>query len=405
MQNHWLPYLQGSIILLLFQLGYSLLKNKSSFRLQRLFLLSGLFLSLTPFVWHWLPQWRPEQLITFSLPALDIQGEGSNALPGWNYLSLLPYLYFVGVTLSLLPAIGNLIRVGYWLWSGYWERKQGFTLVHTVGKKHGICSFGPFVFISAQTSVPQAFLLHEQTHIHKQHSVDKLLMQLVASLYWFLPTVYMLRRDLNLVHELEADAAVVQVYPTLAYATELSAYSLGVPGALLMNPLFKSKSQLLTRITMLNKTINPRNNKLALGLLFLAIMLGCSQAYVGSEADDAPRPNEVIIAEILESVDVMPEFPGGKEALLQYMLDKVKYTDRAKSDSAEGIVVVSFVVNNLGDIQKAEVLRTVHPDLDALSVKAVEAMPRWTPGQQDGKPVNMAFKLPFRFKLPKATEE
>ncbi len=83
----------------------------------------------------------------------------------------------------------------------------------------------------------------------------------------------------------------------------------------------------------------------------------------------------------------------------------VKYPASAKKDSIEGIVIVQFVVTRLGDVAEAQILRGIHPDIDLEALRAVRAMPKWTPGQLNGKAVNALYVLPFRFKLSSEEKE
>ncbi len=130
-------------------------------------------------------------------------------------------------------------------------------------------------------------------------------MQVVASVFWFVPIVYWLRRELELLHELQADAYVVKQLNAHAYATELSAYALGVPAQLLLNPLFKSKHQLLTRITMLNKQ-TLHNSKLALGTLGLSLLLSCSQSMLQGDGLSAEKV-DLQTETVHEAIEIMPE--------------------------------------------------------------------------------------------------
>ena len=102
---------------------------------------------------------------------------------------------------------------------------------------------------------------------------------------------------------------------------------------------------------------------------------------------------------IFEVVEQMPLFPGGIEALIQYMGQNVRYPVEAQKAKVQGRVVVSFIVGKTGDIRKVHVLRGVDPALDAEAVRVVESMPKWTPGMQDGKEVAVRYTIPVMFSL------
>ncbi len=131
------PLLQGSLVLLLFAGGYLLLRRKSTFKLQRLHLLSGLLLSLLPFVWQLLPEWQPQNALRVSMPVLEVTplATESPAYSGQSPTSWLGNLYLLGVLLSLLPAMASMLQLLRWLRRASFEKLPHFTLVRTAGTR------------------------------------------------------------------------------------------------------------------------------------------------------------------------------------------------------------------------------------------------------------------------------
>lgn len=72
--------------------------------------------------------------------------------------------------------------------------------------------------------------------------------------------------------------------------------------------------------------------------------------------------------------------------------------------NVQGRVIVTFVVRKNGEIVDAKVVKSVHPQLDAEALRIINGMPNWTPGMQNGKPVNVKFALPVSFKLDSSTD-
>ncbi|MDR3134218.1 MAG: TonB family protein [Prevotellaceae bacterium] len=99
-------------------------------------------------------------------------------------------------------------------------------------------------------------------------------------------------------------------------------------------------------------------------------------------------------------VEENPQFPEGQAALLKFISDNLKYPKEAASRKIEGRVTVEFVVKADGRVSDVKVLRSVDPLLDEEAVRVIKAMPRWTPGKQEGKPVAVRFILPVSFKIP-----
>ena len=95
-----------------------------------------------------------------------------------------------------------------------------------------------------------------------------------------------------------------------------------------------------------------------------------------------------------DAVEVMPEFPGGTEALLSFIKDNLKYPQKAIDEQTEG-----RVIDKTGKVSSPEVIRGVTSELDQAALDIVSALPDWKPGEQDGQKVNVKYTLPVVFKL------
>ena len=98
-------------------------------------------------------------------------------------------------------------------------------------------------------------------------------------------------------------------------------------------------------------------------------------------------------------VEHHPSFPGGQQALLDFLRQNVNYPEQAKKDSIEGRVVVGFVIDTDGSITDPKIVRSVHPLLDAEALRVVKLMPKWEPGSENGTPVKVKYNLPISFKI------
>ena len=98
-------------------------------------------------------------------------------------------------------------------------------------------------------------------------------------------------------------------------------------------------------------------------------------------------------------VEEMPEFPGGTDALLEYLRTNLKYPDECKENNIQGRVLVSFVVNKTGEIINAEVVKSVNELLDAEALRVVNSMPVWKPGKQRGEVVRVKYVVPVNFSM------
>ena len=98
-------------------------------------------------------------------------------------------------------------------------------------------------------------------------------------------------------------------------------------------------------------------------------------------------------------VEQMPEFPGGQEALMQFLRQEVKYPKEAEEKGLQGRVVVRYIIEKDGSISEVEIAKSVNEYLDAEAIRVVNAMPKWKPGKQKGEPVRVKFTLPITFRL------
>lgn len=98
-------------------------------------------------------------------------------------------------------------------------------------------------------------------------------------------------------------------------------------------------------------------------------------------------------------VEVMPVFPGGQTALAQYIASHLKYPTVAQENGIQGRVFVSFVVGEDGYVEDVRVIKGVEPMLDKEAVRVIQSLPRWTPGNQQGKPVRVKYTVPVTFAL------
>ncbi|MEI6184852.1 MAG: energy transducer TonB, partial [Bacteroidota bacterium] len=102
--------------------------------------------------------------------------------------------------------------------------------------------------------------------------------------------------------------------------------------------------------------------------------------------------------DILEGaiVERMPEFPGGKDALVKYLLRNINQpNDLELSDKL--VVIAEFVVNKQGDIDNIKITQHARKDIEDNVVKVISKMPRWKPGFQNGKNVSVYYSLPITF--------
>lgn len=139
----------------------------------------------------------------------------------------------------------------------------------------------------------------------------------------------------------------------------------------------------------------------------LAIVENCPPPPPESEEPDPSAKSETIEVKVLSDSDdevytdvvTDPEFPGGMEALYQYIANNIQYPQLARDNAITGKVYVTFFVEKDGRITNPKILRDIGGGCGDEAIRVVKSMPRWSPGKQRGKPVRVQFNLPVNFNL------
>ena len=157
-------------------------------------------------------------------------------------------------------------------------------------------------------------------------------------------------------------------------------------------------------------------------ILFVAVAtMYCSCGQVATEDNESRHANEEMVeltedpvidptlpendTAIVVISDVMPEFPGGDEALFAYLSQNINYPTEAKDAKLEGRVYVTFVIEKDGQVSNAKILRDIGGGCGEEVLRVIRTMPKWKPGTQDGKPVRVQFNLPVAFELQDEDKE
>ena len=71
-------------------------------------------------------------------------------------------------------------------------------------------------------------------------------------------------------------------------------------------------------------------------------------------------------------VEEMPEFPGGTDALLKFVGENLRYPEEAQNNNIQGRVILKFVVNPDGSVDRIEILKGVDQLLDDEAIRVVQ---------------------------------
>lgn len=256
--NAALEYLlKANLFLVLFYACYWIwLRKHTFFRLNRVYLLGAVLLSLTlPLVE--LPaeavETMPVPMVAFSLPVTVLTAEQPSG-PDWETIGFGCYGFIAAVMLLRLlvqvTGVGRLIKRS--------ERHpiDDYTLVLPADERVPTFSFFRYLVLcrrDAQTA-NTPIVAHELVHIRQGHSFDVLLLETVQLFFWMNPVLILYKQSIQQVHEFLADA---QAEDKHQYATFLIDYAFGVQPNTLTNGFFKP-SLLKERIRMLQRRATSR---------------------------------------------------------------------------------------------------------------------------------------------------
>lgn len=366
-------------------------------------------------------------------------------------------IYIIGVAFFLGREVVSLLSLRRLIRSGREVCRDGGVKVVVVKGEVAPFSWFGNVIINEKDYADgsREILMHERAHIAGRHSVDVLLCDLLIIFQWYNPAAWLIKTELKNLHEFEADSAVLAGGVNAAeYQMLLIRKAVGDKLFALANNL--NQSSLKKRITMmLKKKSNPWSRVrtlLALPVAAVAVVAFATPKAeslsneIKSEGDalvnsvvstvkatpanatavgktaitlskdtlaSGGRTKSAVSDELLvvgfsnggkddnvyDIIEEPPSFPGGQAAMMTYLARNIKYPPTAMKNKIEGRVILQFVVRADGSISDTHVMRSISPELDAEAVRVIANMPKWNPGKQDGKPVNVKFTIPVSFKL------
>lgn len=114
------------------------------------------------------------------------------------------------------------------------------------------------------------------------------------------------------------------------------------------------------------------------------------------------EPEPPFLGDIIED---LPEFPGGKQKLFEYLIENTHYPEIAEKNGVQGRVVVTFMVEKDGCITEAKIAKSVDQSLDEEAIRVVKSMPKWKPGMCNGEPTRVKYTVPITFRFPESNED
>ena len=349
---------------------------------------------------------------------------------GFNIMDGLEYVYFSGMIIMLIITFLSVFKL-YRIKKYSTKIKINGRDVYIHRNRH-LASFSwfnkIFLYENAFTHDTAILLEHEIAHIRKRHWIDLMASQLFLIFQWFNPVVWIMKKELQQIHEYEADAKVLnQGYDEKIYQTLLLRNITNVD-----YPCFTdgfNNCSIKKRLLMMKKRQFKTNCVLRFSVIVFASIIGGTILYVPAFASiiqvmPTSQNVEKIESENLKNKErnsshhvlseepsgntfkinneriKKPVYEGGEEKLKRDLAMRLRYPIDAYRANIQGTVVVQFTVTTDGRLTDFRIEHPINPELDVAAVNAVKDLPgRWTPGQIEGKITPVSYSLPISFKI------
>lgn len=442
-----------AVCLALFYLFHKLLMSRDTFHtFNRFAILSMMLLSLVlPIVHLSLDSETGINRGTVALEGLVAQtvvADGGNGVgEGLTLTQVLLAAYVLGVVLFVgkaLLSVGSLLRL---IRRARCVEVRNGIRIYTMQGDISPFSWFRYIIMSEKDwqENRREIVLHEMAHIRRCHSMDVAVCNMMIVFQWYNPAAWLLKRELQTVHEYEADEAVLSAgVDATHYQMLLIRKAVGERLFSMANNL--NHNSLKKRITMMKiKRTNPvQKAKIAFVLPLAAMTVAAfasqkvenlsekveqeSEAFssvsdnpVVRAVDETARVAAVKVQEekALEEVSSMamakdtaetksgkefpcipetfPQFPGGHVALFEYLSKNIKFPKSKENEDVKVRVVTTFTVEKDGSITDAKIVRSQGEAFDNEALRVINGMPKWIPGMQNGKAVSVKYILPITF--------
>ena len=296
-----------------------------------------------------------------------------------------------------------------------------------------------YIFVNADDyrngKIDNSILIHETTHAKQKHTLDVIFTELLIAFFWFNPILYLYKSKIKQNHEFIADKAAT------GNNADIKQYQMLLINSIAQRANIKLASNfnyLITkkRLIMMTKT----TSKFAgicrqiaiIPVFFAAICIFSSKSIAQnvpktvpqqksgsvesnstkekSNVTDAKKESKNVNSKVQNAntneavpfalAETKPKFQGGDQNTFnKWVIKQIRYPETAVKAGIQGKVIVQFSVDTDGQVKDVQVLKKVHPDIDAEAVRVIKSSPAWTPGKQKNKPVKIVFLYPVNFQL------
>ncbi|MCB2219746.1 MAG: M56 family metallopeptidase [Bacteroidetes bacterium] len=415
--NDYIEYLlQSGICLGVFYIIFWLfMRNDTSFIQNRLYLIFSIIIStIAPFAQIHIPV-SNETTAAILLEEIIVTPHGmvNSLVADTNFPEIILMIYLAGVFFMSVRLIYQLLQIMIII-KRYGIIRYRELYIVNMKKEYAPFSILNLIFINSDLndrSQLEKIISHERVHVRQKHTIDLMIMELMAVVQWFNPFVWLLKHAVKINHEYLADEGVLKAgHDKVNYQRLLLNQVFGMQICTLTNNF--NQSLIKRRLTMMSKNRNNHLSGLKLVLLvpvtlafamffsisFSAKVMAQEEAQLKQKQQQQQLTDKDAVFTVVEK---MPTFKGGPEAFAEYFSTNVKYPDIPRKKGIDGTSFVTFIVEKDGSISNVELLRGFNDACDQEAVRVVKAMPAWNPGMEKGKAVRVKFNVPVKFVLDK----
>ena len=382
--------IKSGFCLLLFYLLYKWqLAKETFFRLNRIMLLGfwilAFLLPAIPLV-NWGNTDLPasldvnRQAILNSLTNISLSAETNTDHQAFIWTWLICTGYIVGVVLIASKQLVSWTRLYLLIRRGRRIENGPFHLILTEGNQSPF-SWMHYIVLSEKDyrENPTEILTHEMAHIRHHHSWDLLLADMGILLQWFNPAAWLLKQEMQSVHEYEADDAVLAAgIDAKSYQLLLIKKAVGTSRYTMANSF--NHSSLKKRITMmLKEKSSPQARAKYIYILPLAAL--SVMAFARPEVSDASavltkaKVTDLWTIPQEKTPEVKAQFPGGENKFFRFIYQNFKYPTLALEAGKQGRVACLVTIGQDGNVNDVEITTSVDPALDAEVIRVMKKCP------------------------------
>ena len=124
---------------------------------------------------------------------------------------------------------------------------------------------------------------------------------------------------------------------------------------------------------------------------FIAILLAVVMSAVPAFAQ---------MGKMYVSSNLTPQFPGGEQALLEYVQQEMEYPKKALKEGLSGVVIVQVKTDKKGNVKLSRILKSTNEVFNKEAKRIGNSLPKFKPGVRDGEPIEGIYTFPVKFDHP-----